>query len=294
MLKKIFYVLAFFTANISFANSVNIRAIVGDEIITSYDVDQRKKLATALLKHSKINMPEAQIEKNVLNEMIEDKLKIAEARKYGITATKDEIESAKSRMVQLLNLGADGYDNILKEAGVSQDILNEQIRGDVIWSKFVMQVLRGYIKVQDSEVTNYIENAVSDNMYEFTLIPFMLKNEDDFAKVKDVTDCAEFEKLATTYGNSGSGFKMNIINSQMQKSLYDITKTAPVSTALNPIELNGEKTVFFICDKKAYVPTVSTDEKEKIKFMIYQNKLDAYANKYFEKIKATSLIDIKE
>lgn len=294
MLKKIFCVLTFFIANISFANSVSIRAIVGDEIITSYDVEQRKKLATALLKHNKINMPEAQIEKNVLNEMIEDKLKIAEARKYNITATKDEIESAKSRMTQLLNLGPSGYDNILAEAGVSEDVLNEQIRGDVIWSKFVMQVLRGYIKVQDSEVTNYIENSISDNMYEFTLIPFMLKNDSDFAKVKDVTDCSEFEKLATAYGDSGSGFKMNIIDSQMQKSLYDITKTAPVSTALNPIELNGAKTVFFICDKKAYVPTISTEEKEKIKYMIYQNKLDAYANKYFEKMKATSLIDIKD
>lgn len=294
MLKKILFTFLLFISNISFASSISIRAIVGDEIITSYDVEQRKKLATVLLKHSKINMPEAQIEKNVLNEMIEDKLKIAEARKYNIAVTNDEIESAKSRMAQLLNLGADGYNNILDEAGVSQDVLNEQIRGDVIWSKFIMQVLRGYIKVQDSEVTNYIENSVSDNMYEFTLIPFMLKNEDDFAKVKDITDCAEFEKLATAYGNSGSGFKMNIVDSQMQKSLYDMTKTAPVSTALNPIELNGEKTVFFICDKKAYVPTVSTEEKEKIKFMIYQNKLDAYANKYFEKMKATSLIDIKE
>ena len=31
-----------------------------------------------------------------------------------------------------------------------------------------------------------------------------------------------------------------------------------------------------------------------MKFQIYQSKLDAYANKYFEKIKTTSVIDLKE
>ena len=292
MFYKLLFAFIFCLSNITFASSIKIRAIVGDDIITSYDVEQRKKLAKALLNHNKIKMTEEAIEQNVLTEMIDDKIKISEARKFNITVSADEIENAKSRMSQLLQLGPNGYKNILEEVGVSEDVLNDQIKGDIIWTKFTIQVLRSYIKVQDSEVNNFIETS-SNGSFEYSLIPFILKNKDDVAKVKGIKDCSEFEKIATTYGEAGSGFKMNIVDSQMQDSLYNLTKSSPLLTPLKEIELNGAKTVFFICDKKAYVPTISNEEKEKIKYMIFQNKLDAYANKYFKKIKSTALIDIK-
>ncbi|MGN0929627.1 MAG: SurA N-terminal domain-containing protein [Alphaproteobacteria bacterium] len=294
MFYKSLFVLIICISNITFANSVSIKAIVDGNIITSYDIEQRKKLSSSLLKHNNINMPDEQITKNVFNEMIDDKIKIAEARKYNIIATPDEIESAKSRMAQLLKLGPNGYNDILKESGVSEDVLNEQIKADIIWSKFVMQVLRSYIKVQDSEVNNFIENPSQTESYEYTLIPFILKNDNDADKVKDIKTCDDFEKFATENGKAGSGFKMNIIDSQMQKTLYNITKNAPLLTPLDAVELNGEKTILFICDKKSYTPTITAEEKDRIKYMLYQNKLDAYANKYFERLKSSTMIDIKE
>lgn len=294
MFYKFLFIVILCISNVTFANSVRIKAIIDDSIITSYDVEQRKKLSSSLLKHSNINMPDDLIEKNVFQEMIDDKIKIAEARKYNIIATPDEIESAKSRMAQLLKLGPNGYEDILKESGVSQDVLNEQIKADIIWSKFVMQVLRSYIKVQDSEVENFVEDKNSIGTYEYTLIPFILKNDNDSDRIKDVKNCDDFEKIATAYGEIGSGFKMNIIDSQMQEALHNITKNAPLLTPLETIELNGAKTILFICDKKLYTPTVSAEEKEKIKYIIFQNKLDAYSNKYFEKLKSSTIIDIKE
>ena len=294
MYYKLLFVLIFCISNITFANNVRIKAIVGDDIITSYDVEQRKKLATSLLNHSNIKMSDKDIEKNVLTEMIDDKIKISEARKYNISATPEEIESAKSHMAQFLKLGPNGYKDILDNLNVSEDVLNEQIRGDIIWSKFTMQVLRGYIKIQDSEVDNFIESSSPKSGFEFTIIPLILKKNTDISKIKNITDCSEFEKFATENGDTGSGFKMNIADSQMQESLYNLTKNAPLLTPLDAINLNGAETIFFICDKKTFKPSVSNEEKEKIKYMIFQNKLDAYANKYFEKIKATTIIDIKD
>lgn len=296
MFYKLLFLFIICFANISLADNVEIKAIVNDEIITSYDVLERKKLSSALLKHTKIKMSDDNIYKNVFDEMIDDKIKIAEARKYNISATKDEIEHAKSNMVNMLKLGSNGYADILKEADVSEDVLNEQIRADVIWAKFVMQVLRAYIKVQDNEVNLFIDNMAKDSHFEYTLIPFILKDKSEslITKAKQISTCEEFENFANSNGEAGSGFKMNILDSQMQRDLFNLTKSAPLSTALDPIKLDGLDTIFFICDKRAYTPKVSNEEKENIKYMIFQNKLDAYANKYFEKIKANSIIDIKE
>ena len=67
-----------------------------------------------------------------------------------------------------------------------------------------------------------------------------------------------------------------------------------VSKVTKPIEINGNNTVFFICDKTEFTPTFTDSEKEEIRFSILQNKLDAFANKYFERLKASSVIDIKD
>ncbi len=296
MLKKIFCIMILFISNITFANTISIKAIVNDNIITNYDINERMKLSKALLEHSKIKMTDEKIKENVINEMIEDLVKIDEAKKYNISISSTELKEAKKNMEKTLQLGEDGYAKLLKEIGVDESVLNKQIEGDLIWMKFTMQVLRAYVKVQDEEVNQFINNMKNNSM-EYTIIPYIIKNnqlsqaEND---TKNISTCEEFEKIAKSNGAEGSGIKMTILDSEMQKDLYDLLHISKINTPLKAIRLNGSYTIFYICDKKPYTPKISDDEKEEIKYMILMNKLEAYANKYFEKIKSNALIEIKD
>ena len=294
MFYKLLFVIMLCLSNIALSANVEIKAIVNNEIITSYDIAQRKKLSSYLLNHSNIKMKDEDIEKNVFNEMIDDKIKISEAKKYGISASPDEIEQAKSNMARALKLPNESYDDALKSLNLEESVLNEQIRGDIIWMKFTMQVLRAYVKVQDREVDLYIDNMKNANSFEYTIIPLILKGDDLSNMLATISTCSEFEDFAKSNGKEGSGIKIPLVDSQMQKELYELVKTAPLSTPLESIKLNGNDTVFFICDKKPYTPIITKEERENIKYMILQNKLDAYANKYFEKIKANAILDIKD
>ena len=164
MLKK-FLLLSFVCFSFSsFASEVSVRAIVNGDIITSYDVKERAKLSKELLKVNKYKMPDEEIEKKVLSEIIDDKIKVAEASRFGIRATNEETSDARLRMEKYLNLPEGGYDRIIKELDIDKNVVSKQIEADVIWMKFIYSVLRSYVKVTDNELKLLIENIAGYNI----------------------------------------------------------------------------------------------------------------------------------
>ena len=297
MFKKIFSLFAFCILSFtSFASEIKIVATVNNDIITSYDVAERVKLSSELLKINKYNFPKSEIEKRVLSEIIDDKIKMAEATKFGIRMTAEEFADATKRMEKYLNLPEGGYKKIAKDTDIDENVINKQIEADVIWMKFVYSVLRSYVKVSDNEVNLLIENMKNEKQFNYE-ISSLIANKSDLKKLmeksKDISDCDSFVNFAKNNGQAGSGMKITLSEKQMDKKLHKLLASSKVKKATNPIELNGKETIFFICDKTAFTPIISDKKKEEIKFNILQNKLDAFANKYFEKIKASSVIDIK-
>ena len=279
-----------------FASEISIMAIVNGDIITSYDVKERAKLSRELLKINKYKMSDEEIEKKVLSEIIDDKIKITEANKFGIHATTEEITDAKERMEKYLNLPVGGYNKLVKDLNIDSSIINKQIEADVIWMKFVYSVLRSYVKVTDSELNLLIENMKQEKQFNYEISSLILeksKINQITEKSKDISNCEDFIEFAKKNGKPGSGLKFTLSEKQMDKNLKNLLSKSDLSKPTKAIELNGNNTIFFICNKTEFVPVLTDKEKEELRFSILQNKLDAFSNKYFERIKASSVIDIK-
>ena len=298
MLKRflIIFMMLFFTFEDTNASSVEIKAIVNGEVITSFDIGERVKLSKELLKLNKIDMPQEQIEANVLNEMIDDKIKIAEAQKYGIRIDETELKEAMLKMENYLKLPKGGYDNLIKKLGIKDSIVKKQVEADIIWMKFTYGVLRSYVKVSESEIDAFIDGLKENKYFKYDFVSF-IKDAKDLKKynsdLSKITKCPDFIDYAKKHGNSGSGLKISLKDVEMDKSLHSFFSRSALNKALPAIDINGATTIFFICDKQEYIPEITKEERENIRFQILQSKLDAYANKYFEKIKANSVIDIK-
>ena len=104
-----------------FASSVSIVAVVNGKPITSYDLNERIKLFKELSKFSKIKSPNTKIKDEVLTEMIDEIIKITEATKYNISATKEEREDAKFKMAKFLKLPNSSYSSIIKKFKLNEN-----------------------------------------------------------------------------------------------------------------------------------------------------------------------------
>ncbi|MBR1544912.1 MAG: hypothetical protein IJ638_03140, partial [Alphaproteobacteria bacterium] len=281
----------------SLASEVAIRAIVNGEIITSYDVIERAKLSKELLKINKYNLSDEEIEAKVLSEIIDDKIKMVEANRFGVRISPDELIDAKIRMEKYLELPAGGYKKLIEKLGIDESIVNKQVEADVIWMKFVYSVLRAYVKVSDSELNLLIDNTKNEKQYKYEISSIILPNKTSKSfsdDLKNISNCEDFIKFAKENGEQGSGLKLTLVDNQMDKKLASLLSHSEVSKATKPLEINGNNTVFFICDKQSFIHEFSDEEKEEFRFSILQNKLDAFSNKYFEKLKASAVIEIKK
>src|SRR3954465_13611787 len=93
----------------------SIAVMVNGEPITHYDIEQRSKLNT--LSHK------AATRQQVIEELIDEKVKIKEAKKFGVDPTSSDIDAAFRQMSSRMHLTADQLTKSLESQGIRPDTL---------------------------------------------------------------------------------------------------------------------------------------------------------------------------
>src|SRR5262249_20204442 len=87
-----------------------IVVMVTGEPITNMDIEQRSKL-TQLTTHKQPSRQE------VINELIDEKVKIKEAKRFGVDPTTSDIDQSYAGMAQRMRLSADQLTQVLEKQG---------------------------------------------------------------------------------------------------------------------------------------------------------------------------------
>lgn len=138
---------------------MRIAAVVNDEIVTAYEVQSR--LAMVIGTSGLPNSPETRqkLLPRVIQQLIDERLKMQEATRLGITIAPQEIEQAKRQIEQNNGLPAGAVDQMMSQSGVDTATLEAQIKADVAWIKVARTSLQRQLSVEPEEV-----DAVLDQM----------------------------------------------------------------------------------------------------------------------------------
>lgn len=136
---------------------MGIAAVVNEDIITVFDVQSRLGLfiATSGIE----NTPDIQrrILPQVIQGLIEERLKLQEARRLKIVTTEPEVRDAVSMIEANNNMQPGSFRKMLSEQGIDMGTLYSQIEADVAWVKVVRQELRRNVLVAPEEVKNVLD-----------------------------------------------------------------------------------------------------------------------------------------
>ena len=133
-----------------------IAAIVNDQIISEYDLQQRMALFFA---SSGLNPTRETIERmrpEILQGLIDEKLQIQEATEYEIIATQDDVNRAVSFIARQNNADIDQFRTLLTRAGVSWNSYIDQIYAQIVWDRLVRARFRQNVNVTDEEVDGFM------------------------------------------------------------------------------------------------------------------------------------------
>jgi peptidyl-prolyl cis-trans isomerase SurA len=139
-------------------------ATVNDSPITSYDLDQRMRLLRVLREPA---TPAAALES-----LVEDRIKAAETRKYGISpsvqdATQEIARIANQRKIPPASLGS-----ALQAAKVDPQHWQEHGRAQIGWRGYV-SALNKSVGVSETEVRAELERRGAARSQEYTLRPIV-------------------------------------------------------------------------------------------------------------------------
>src|ERR1041385_1628543 len=115
-------------------------AIVSGEPITEVDIAQRSRL----IELSTQKKPPRQ---EVLDELIDDKLKIQLSKRYIAEVPKREIENAYAGIARRAGMTVAQFAKMTAASGITPEALKARIHADYVWSQIVRGKFQGSLQV---------------------------------------------------------------------------------------------------------------------------------------------------
>jgi peptidyl-prolyl cis-trans isomerase SurA len=144
------------------AQETRIAAVVNNDIITADDIDARLVL---LMRSSGIpDTPQnrQQLQRRVVQQLIDEKLEVQEAKRFKVAAGATEIDKALTSIETRNNMPKGGLDQYLKAAGIPRYTLVDQVTASLIWNKVVEGRYSSDVSVSDTEVNDEIARLKAD------------------------------------------------------------------------------------------------------------------------------------
>lgn len=180
-----------FAATPEIREKEGIAAIVNDEVISLYDVDQRVRLFMVTSGIPETPETTDRLRSQVLRSLIDEKLQMQEARDVEIDIQPGEINDSITRMAQQGNMSRDEIISFLKDNNINEETLRGQIEAELAWNQYVRRRYGGRISISDTDIDEQYNRAVEAFDQPRYLISEILLSFDGFgdqARVQQVIE----------------------------------------------------------------------------------------------------------
>jgi peptidyl-prolyl cis-trans isomerase SurA len=139
-----------------------IVAQVNDEIITQSEVEAMTKSIEPELGGGKPKGVK-QLEREMLEALIDRKLALAEAKRRGMSVSDKELDQAMAEFKRRNNITDDAaLDRALTNAGLTYKDLRDQIQGQLLQERLANVIVGGKVKVSDADVRRFYEEQAKE------------------------------------------------------------------------------------------------------------------------------------
>ena len=263
-MKKFFIVL--FTCLLAFdAFAFKIKATVGDEIITDIDIVERKEILKNVFRMQASD-------NEVLDALIEEKIKLISAQKENISVTADQIADGISYLENQNGMEQGSLLAFVREKGLSEASLISRIKADLAWVGFVGQSLREQPKITQKQINaqkNKIKKELMQGRYLLAeiFIPFddnpTASEQEAQTIFNRIVDGESFTDLALQYSKGKTASLMGDLGwvkaGEMEKAIDDVLPSMRTGQLSKPIK--GKKGYTIILMRESQ-PPLDSDMQE--------------------------------
>jgi peptidyl-prolyl cis-trans isomerase SurA len=193
-------------------------AVVNDEALTQYDINEQTRDVLAQMKAQKVTPPASDVlEKQLLDRLITERVLMQYAKESGIRVDDTQVERTISRIAQDNKLTPDEFRKAVEREGVTFAKYRDGIRNEMVVQRLREREVEGRVSVSDAEVDLFLAtvDAQSGGDVEYriahisVLVPEQATPEQIDMRVRKIEEAmrqlrsgGEFGQVAATFSDA--------------------------------------------------------------------------------------------
>jgi peptidyl-prolyl cis-trans isomerase SurA len=283
------------------ATAQQVVAVVNGDPITALDIAQRTKL----LQVSTHKTPSRQ---EVLDELIDEKLKLQIAKRYKLEITESEINTAFANIASRAGTSPDKFAQALGQQGISAESVKMRLRADMGWSQLIRGKFQSIFQVRERDILDTLASERKDDQpavgYEYRLRPILFIVQRGSSEEVIAARKREAEGLRTRFQNCDEGIRLArglkdvAVRDQVVRTSGDLTaglreildKTEEGRLTAPEVTPQGIE-VFALCNKR----TIASDlpGKREARDKILNDRFVDQGKKYLKELRTTAMIEYR-
>ncbi len=299
-MKKIFIplmLLCFF--NLAIASPPQVKAIVNEEIITALDVKNRFDFFTAFYNLDRKNAQQA-IQEQILQSLIDEVLVAQEAKKFKLTVKPQELESYIANLEKVNNHEKGSLLKEIKRKHLNEAEAWKYFKSKILFYQLIDYRLRPMINVNNKEIEEVLGTLIPENtkvhFKQIIISPQLITSEEKEEQYLELLNtfrykikrCQDVEAMAAKENLNVTDLTLPINN--LHQDLRNMIRILPIGIPSPIIKSNIGPQIIIVCNRD--YSGLSDADKEQVKYMIIDKKLEKQAGHYLSKLRQKAYIEI--
>jgi peptidyl-prolyl cis-trans isomerase SurA len=283
------------------ARAQTIVVMVNGEPITNMDIEQRSKL-TFMTTHKQPTRQE------VIDELIDEKVKVKEAKRFGVDPSSSDIDQTYAGMAQRMRLTADQLTQVLEKQGVRPDTLRSRMKAEMVWTSLVRGRYKESLQIGEKDVAAAVKGSGEENLEveasEYKMLPVVLivprgspqsafdqRKKEAEALRERVTSCAEAGNYFKTMQNAAVRDIVTKTSADLAQSLRDMLEKTTIGHLTPPEQTKQGVEMVALCARNK--TTIDTPKKKEMRDKMFVQKYEAKSKSYLQEVRKAAMIEYR-
>jgi peptidyl-prolyl cis-trans isomerase SurA len=289
------------TAGVSPLHAQTVAVMVNGEPITDYDIEQRSKL-NFISTHKQPNRDD------VINELIDEKVKIREAKKFGVDPGSSDLDQSFSAMSSRMHLTPEQLTKSLESQGIRTDTLKSRMKAEMVWTSLVRGRYKERLQVGEKDVAAAVKAEGGDQQqsdaFEYQMQPVVLivargsapaatearKKEAEALRAR-VQTCADANSYFKSMQNAAIRETVTKTSADIPEVLRKLLDDTPIGHLTPPEVTKQGIEMVALCGRKP--TTIDTPKKREIRDKMFAQKYEATSKSYLQEIRKAAMIEYR-
>src|ERR1700709_881155 len=276
--------------------------MVNGEPTRAYDSEQRTKLN--VLSHKTATRQQ------VIDELIEEKVKIKEGKRFGVDPTASDIVASFAQMSTRMRTTPELLTKSLEGQGIRAETLKARIKADMVWGSLVRGRFKESLQVGEKDVAAAVEVSADEKSkpqtesFEYQMRPIVLivprgaapaaielrRKEAETLRAR-VQSCDEANSLFKSMQNAAIRDTVTKTSADIPAVLRDVLDKTPIGHLTAPEVTKQGVEMVALCGRKP--TTIDTPKKREVREKMFSEKFEKKSKAYLEEVRKAAMIEYR-